>query len=437
MQPLVPTPPHAGQADNLTGLVPSTPAVPSSAATGEPAIHLGPERRRAVLDSYARVLQALDAGGVGTWEWDLATDQVSASATHDRLFGYEPGQFPGTIAGLLEHVHPDERAAQQAAIEQSRKQGSEFREEFRIVLPDGSSRWIQRVGRFIGAGRTIMAGMSVDVTERRNSERAVRQAEQQYRESLATLYQAERVARAEAERARVDAEIANRAKTEFLAVMSHELRTPLNAIAGYTDLLAFGIRGPVTAEQREDLERIQRAQQHLLGLINQVLSYARIETGAMGYDLKSVPVAPTIRVIAQFMMPQVEAKQIELVFGPCDSELAVHADPERLRQILLNLFGNACKFTDRGGRIAVECVEHEDAVDVCVRDTGIGIPADQVEFIFEPFAQVDPRLTRSEGGVGLGLAISRDLARAMGGDLTVTSNLGEGSTFMLRLPRGR
>jgi signal transduction histidine kinase len=265
----------------------------------------------------------------------------------------------------------------------------------------------------------------------------VRQAEQQYREALATLYQAERVARAEAERARVDAEIANRAKTEFLAVMSHELRTPLNAIAGYTDLLVFGIRGPVTAEQREDLERIQRAQQHLLGLINEVLSYARIETGAMGYDLKPVAVAPTIRLIAQFLIPQMNTKQIQLVFGASDSALTVHADPERLRQILLNLFGNACKFTDHGGHITVDCVEHDDMVDICVRDTGIGIPADQVEYIFEPFAQVDPRLTRSEGGVGLGLAISRDLARGMGGDLSVTSRLGEGSTFTLRLPRGR
>jgi signal transduction histidine kinase len=405
--------------------------------TEELGIHRGPERRRAVLDSYSRVMQALDAGGVGTWEWDLATDQVSASATHDRLLGYEPGQFPGTIEGLLEHVHPEDCAAQRAAIEQSRKQGLEFREEFRVVLPGGAIRWVQRVGRFVGHGRTIMAGMSIDVTERRSSETAVRQAEQQYRETLATLYQAERVARAEAERARVDAEIANRAKTEFLAVMSHELRTPLNAIAGYTDLLAFGIRGPVTPEQREDLERIQRAQQHLLGLINQVLSYAQIETGAMGYELKPVPVAATIRVIAQFMMPQLEAKQIELLFGACDPALAVHADPERLRQILLNLFGNACKFTDRSGRITVGCVEYEDVVDVCVQDTGIGIPADQVEYIFEPFAQVDPRLTRSEGGVGLGLAISRDLARGMGGDLSVTSRLGEGSTFTLRLPRGR
>jgi PAS domain S-box-containing protein len=403
----------------------------------EPAIHRGPERRRAVLDSYGRVMQALDAGGVGTWEWDLATDQVSASVTHDRLFGYESGQFPGTIAGLLEHVHPDDRPAQEAAVEQSRKQGLDFREEFRVVLPGGATRWIQRVGRFIGQGRTIMAGMSIDVTERRTSESAVRQAEQQYREALATLYQAERVARAEAERARVDAEIANRAKTEFLAVMSHELRTPLNAIAGYTDLLVFGIRGPVTAEQREDLERIQRAQQHLLGLINEVLSYARIETGAMGYDLKPVAVAPAIRLIAQFLIPQMNAKQIQLVFGASDSALTVHADPERLRQILLNLFGNACKFTDHGGHITVDCVEHDDVVDICVRDTGIGIPADQVEYIFEPFAQVDPRLTRSEGGVGLGLAISRDLARGMGGDLSVTSRLGEGSTFTLRLPRGR
>src|SRR5215469_10427919 len=331
----------------------------------EPDVHRGPERRRPVIDSYARVLQALDAGGVGTWEWDLTSGRFSTSATHDRLFGYAPGDSPGTIESSIERVHPDDQAVQRAAIAQSKEEHTDLRQEFRIMLPNGE-RWIQRVGRFVGQGHALMAGTSVDVTERRASENAVRQTEQQYREALGALYQAERVARAEAERARSDAEIANRAKTEFLAVMSHELRTPLNAIAGYTDLLAFGIRGPVTAEQREDLGRIQRAEQHLLGLINQVLSYARIETGAMGYDLKPVPLLPTIRAVEHLMTPQLDAKEIALQFTGCDANLAVRADPDPLRQILLNLVGNAVKFTDHGGQIKIECRASDGSVDVYV-----------------------------------------------------------------------
>jgi signal transduction histidine kinase len=219
------------------------------------------------------------------------------------------------------------------------------------------------------------------------------------------------------------------------AVVSQGPPTPLNAIAGYTDLLAFGIRGPVTPEQREDLGRIQRAEQHLLGLINQVLSYARIETGAMGFDLKPVPLLATIRAVEHLMTPQLDAKEITLQIDGCDPNLTVRADPDPLRQILLNLVGNAVKFTDRGGKITIESRVHDGAVDVRVEDNGIGIATDQLDYIFEPFVQVDPRLTRSEGGVGLGLAISRDLARGMGGDITVTSNVGEGSVFVLSLQR--
>jgi PAS domain S-box-containing protein len=398
-------------------------------------IHRGPERRRAVLDSYRRVLQALDAGGVGTWEWDLKTDAVATSPTHDRLFGYEPGTSPGTLVGLIDHIDPRDRDAQCAAFDQARRQGLEYRQEFRVVRPDATVRWIQGVGRFLGAERTIMVGTAVDITERRRSEDAVREGEQRYREALAGLYHAERLARAEAETARAEAESANRAKTEFLAVMSHELRTPLNAIAGYTDLIALGIRGPVTATQREDLQRIQRSQQHLLGLINQVLNYARIETGAVPYDIVAVSLDDALRSVEGLFAPQLAAKGLQYEYAGAEPGVAVRADPERLRQILLNLVGNALKFTDRGGRIRVACAVFDEAIEIHVQDTGIGVPQDKLDRIFEPFVQVDARLTRGEGGVGLGLAISRDLARGMGGNLSAASRLGEGSTFTLRLPR--
>ncbi|HEX2716347.1 MAG TPA: ATP-binding protein [Gemmatimonadaceae bacterium] len=245
----------------------------------------------------------------------------------------------------------------------------------------------------------------------------------------ARLFEAERDARREAE-------AANRAKSEFLAIMSHELRTPLNAIGGYAELMEMGLRGPVTDAQREDLRRIQQSQTHLLGLINEVLNYTRIETGTVRYHVADVPVAALIASSEALVMPQLRAKGLDYEFGGCDPMLTVRADPEKLRQVVLNLLGNAIKFTDRGGRIAVACRAADDVVFVDVADTGIGIPSEKLDVIFDPFVQVNPALTRIQEGVGLGLAISRDLARGMGGDLTVASTVGQGSTFTLAIPRG-
>ena len=260
----------------------------------------------------------------------------------------------------------------------------------------------------------------------------------------ARLFAAEREARAEAE-------TANRAKSEFLTTMSHELRTPLNAIAGYVDLLELGVHGPVSPSQRQALARIQMSQRHLLGLINDVLDYARIETGKVRLNVSEVGVAAALVEVGALMRPQASAKSIMLRVGRCDGSLAVFADADRLRQILLNLLSNAVKFTGAGGRIEVTCqaAERSDATDgghepgggemveIMVRDTGIGIPEEKLVAIFEPFVQVDPDLTRTAQGTGLGLAISHDLACEMGGDLSVQSALGVGSTFTLTLPRAR
>jgi signal transduction histidine kinase len=246
----------------------------------------------------------------------------------------------------------------------------------------------------------------------------------------ARLYESERDARAEAERA-------NRAKSEFLAVMSHELRTPLNAIAGYAELLELGIHGPVSDRQREDLARIQRSQRHLLGLINQVLSYARVESGTVRYDMDDVRVCDALLSAEPMVLPQARAKELTLRSAECPREAVVRADPDRLKQVLVNLLGNAVKFTPAGGRVEVECEVFASRVAIRVRDTGPGIPEHMLEAIFEPFVQVEAGLTRTHEGTGLGLAISRDLARGMGGDVTLESVLGQGSTFTLMLPRGR
>jgi PAS domain S-box-containing protein len=252
----------------------------------------------------------------------------------------------------------------------------------------------------------------------------------------ARLFREAQAARAAAERARAAAEDANRAKSEFLAVMSHELRTPLNAIGGYAELLELGIRGPVTRDQREDLQRIQASQKHLLGLINEVLNYARVESGAVGYQLTDVPVAEITRAAETLVAPQIRSKGLALEPSECDpADLTARADRDKLEQVLLNLLSNSVKFTERGGHIHVRCSAAGDRVQIRVRDTGIGIPPEKIETIFEPFVQVGPALSRPTEGAGLGLAISRDLARGMGGDLTAESTLGEGSTITLTLPR--
>jgi PAS domain S-box-containing protein len=257
---------------------------------------------------------------------------------------------------------------------------------------------------------------------------------------------------ADAEAARAEAEGANRAKSEFLAVMSHELRTPLNAIGGYAELIELGIHGPVTEAQRTSLARIQASQRHLLGLIAGVLDYSRVEAGAVAYHLTDVPVGEAIAQAESLVAPQLRAKGLGYSWSGAPPELSVRADREKLQQILLNLLGNAVKFTDARdripGRIEVTCTvtdassdqaEHERAsggrrVHLHVRDTGVGIAPDKLASVFEPFVQVDQRLTRPHEGVGLGLAISRDLARGMGGDLTAESTIGAGSTFTLTLP---
>jgi signal transduction histidine kinase len=227
------------------------------------------------------------------------------------------------------------------------------------------------------------------------------------------------------------AEAANHAKTRFLATMSHELRTPLNAIAGYAQLLEMGLDGPVTEGQRVKIERITRSQQHLVRLIADVLDFARLEEGQLRVTLGDVQLRQVLAEAEEAVAPHAAAKGLALEVCHAHEGVTVRADHDRLRQILLNLLSNAVKFTPAGGRVTLAC-EHDDGeVAIRVTDTGPGIPADYVQSVFTPFSQADQGLTREADGVGLGLAISRELSRAMGADLRVESAPGAGATFRI------
>lgn len=229
------------------------------------------------------------------------------------------------------------------------------------------------------------------------------------------------------------AEEASHAKSAFLANMSHELRTPLNAIGGYIDLMQLGIPDPISPAQREYLTRIQRAQHHLLTLINDVLNFAKLEAGRIEFRMEPTCVASTVTDSMAMLLPAAEAAGLSLAVhgGP---DVCVAGDEEKIRQVLLNLLSNAIKFTDAGGRIDVFWERDSDRIDISVRDTGIGIRESDYERIFDAFVQADADLTRKRHGTGLGLSISRALAQGMGGDISVRSSPGEGSTFTMSLP---
>jgi signal transduction histidine kinase len=267
-----------------------------------------------------------------------------------------------------------------------------------------------------------------EVAQRQALENELRQALDEQRRSLV----AERAARAEAESASL-------AKNQFLAVMSHELRTPLNAIAGHTQLLELGLHGPITGAQREALDRIDRSQRHLLALVNDVLNLARVESGRAEYSLEAVEVGPVIHAMVAMIEPLLASAQLHCqVVEPLPglAPVLVLADRERLQQIVLNLLTNAIKFTAAGGSITIDaaCVSDSSMACVEIRDTGVGIPEEKIDAVFEPFVQLATTLASRQDGIGLGLTISREFARGMAGDLTVVRALEKGASFRLTLP---
>jgi PAS domain S-box-containing protein len=276
--------------------------------------------------------------------------------------------------------------------------------------------------------RMLLEQQSIEMEEQASElESSSEELEHTNEELRATIEQLER--RTE------EAHSANRAKSDFLASMSHELRTPLNAVFGYVQLMSDGIRGPVTPAQLSDLDRIRRSAQHLLGLINDILNFAKLESGHVRYQVTDVRLNEVLDGVGDLVGPQLRARQLRYAYEPSDGAITVRADPDKIVQVMLNLLSNAIKFTEPGGEVRVSWTADDARVSIMVRDTGRGIADAELESIFEPFVQVGRERGQLAHGTGLGLAISRELARAMNGDLSVTSTPGKGSTFTFMLPR--
>jgi PAS domain S-box-containing protein len=324
------------------------------------------------------------------------------------MLGYTSLELIG--APLEAFLMPDDPAAATGFGAQLR-QGAAGQADCHFRRKDGSDLWAIMSSSPLYDADGGYAGalvMLTDITERK-------QAEVQLRE------------------AKAEAEEANRLKSEFLSTMSHELRTPMNAIIGYAQLMLDGLDGELTPQQQADIAQIARSADQLLQLINDVLDLSKIEAGRLELSPEPLDVNRIVENVCAELRAQAMAKGIALRIEACEKLPAVSADATRIRQILINLVGNAIKFTERG-EVCVSTRQQGEWVLTDVADTGIGIPPEALEFIFDEFRQADGSTTRRYGGTGLGLAIARKLARMHGGDITVKSTVGVGSTFTLHLP---
>jgi PAS domain S-box-containing protein len=367
------------------------------------------QAEEALKASEQRLNLALDAAQLGIWELDLVNDKAYRNLRHDQIFGYASLQPDWGQEIFLTHVFPEDREAAQKSFEKAFV-NDDFSMECRIVWPDRSIHWISARGRVFRNGKgdpVRMMGTVADVTGRKQAQEVLVQAKE-------------------------EAERSNKFKDQFLSTMSHELRTPLNAVLGFSDLLTEEQYGPLNDRQKRYVKHIQAGGHHLLRLINDILDLSKIEAGRLQLTIESVPVGNLFAHVADAMRPLADKKS-QTLSQDTPPDRNVLADDTRLKQILMNLIGNAIKFTPEGGKIALRAYPTGEVVRVEVRDSGPGIPLEEQKRIFEAFYQLG-RSEKVTEGTGLGLAITRRLVELHGGHLGIESKPGWGSCFFFTLP---
>lgn len=353
---------------------------------------------------------------IGSWDWNIQSGDLHWSERIAPLFGYAEGELETTYENFLQAVHPDDRQSVIDAVAACIEKGVAYNIEYRIVWPDGTVRWGHESGNVIRAedGTPLrMMGVVRDITDRKRAEYELIKAKER-------------------------AEIANRAKSEFLSRMSHELRTPLNAILGFSQLLECDNDCPLVPSQKEHVGHIIKAGWHLLGLINQVLDLSRIESDGLELAVEKIELRPFVEECVSLVAATAQCRSIRIVVNEIKSNPVqfIRGDKTRVRQILLNLLSNAIKFNRQGGDIRVACsAPTEGWVRISVSDTGQGIPQDQLNHLFQPFERLDINKDDVDG-TGVGLALVKRLAEVMEGSVGVESVLGQGSTFWFELPGG-
>jgi PAS domain S-box-containing protein len=354
---------------------------------------------------------------IGSFHLEYTTGAITWTDEMYRLHGASPGHFVPTVATILPLIHPDDRSKVAEALRPP-SPGDPPRADFdfAVVLGDGTVRKLRNHGELVieNDGKVAMIGTVHDVTERERVMSASRESAERERVALA----------------------ANRAKTEFLTHMSHELRTPLNAVLGLSEALLESIFGELNEGQAHSLATIHTSGRHLLDLINDVLDIARLEAGKLPIESEQVPLRSLIDDGTALVHGQLTAKAQRLVIELAPALSPVDVDRRRIKQVLVNLLGNASKFSPPGATVTLRAENRPETrqVEISVMDNGPGIAAADRARIFEPFVTLDPSLSRSHDGAGLGLALTKRIVEAHGGSIHVESEIARGATFTITLP---
>ncbi len=357
---------------------------------------------------------AVEASGMGIWEFNPEKNNIHWDDRMLEIYGITDGQNERSGNIWETYLHKGDYDETVAYAEECKRRNCDFKRDYRIVTPDGVTRYVRSMARAVNASDSErkLIGVNIDITE--DYERAQ-----------------------ELELSRLEAEEANLAKSNFLANMSHELRTPLNAVMGFSETMSLEALGAMPPVYREYANHINSSAQHLLAMIEQLLDLSRIEAGKMELSLDDVPLAALVEEVVQIVASAQDRPLTEFVIETESLDVTLRADARVMRQTLINLVGNAAKFSDAGSDILIAGRLSSASIEISVRDKGIGIAADDITAIFEPYNRSSSKSAQTRSGTGLGLPIARALIEAHGGSLDLASEVNVGSTLTITLPRDR